>query len=102
MAYIDKEKTLAALNGKDYFSEQVKMLISYIVNSQPEADVAPVVRCRDCKHFCECELLQGSKMDYISYCQRRDFFTKTTDFCSFGERRAASKVKPRRIPWEAD
>lgn len=101
MAYIDKDKMKAEIKKSD-FSEQYKMILNWIASTLPEEDVAPVVRCRNCKYFCECELRQNSKMDYISYCERRDFFTKTTDFCSFGERREAVKVKPRRIPWEAD
>lgn len=60
---------------------------------QPKADVVSVVRCRDCKFF-----------DDGKYCRctRLDMWTHEKDYCSKGERRAASKVKPRRIPWEAD
>lgn len=102
MAYIEKEKLIEDFKSKDFFSEQVKMLSSYIISTQPEADVVPVVRCRDCKHFCKSQVLAKSNLEYIAYCERCDIWTGTEDYCSSGERREASKVKPRRIPWEAD
>lgn len=102
MAYIEKEKLIEDFKSKDFFSEQVKMLSSYIISTQPEADVVPVVRCRNCKYLCCDQRLRTSNNNFISYCDRRDIWTGTNDYCSKGERAESSKVKPRRIPWEAD
>lgn len=95
MNYIDKEKLIADLNRKDCFSVQVKMLISYIVNSQPEADAVPVVQCENCRFY-------DPFYDDCGMCRKRDCWTISNEFCSRGERHKAHKVKPRRIPWEAD
>lgn len=61
--------------------------------SIPAADVAPVVRCRECKHFnletheCENELLstdhEGGASYSLNFCD--------DDFCSYGERAAGGK-----------
>ena len=51
------------------------------------ADVAPVVRCKDCKHRRDDE-------DYVCghYCVKRPsnggYFCEDNDFCSYGERRS--------------
>ena len=47
------------------------------VDAQPAADVAPVVRCKDCKHYD----IGGSCI--ICGFQSR----KPDDFCSYGERK---------------
>lgn len=49
-----------------------------------EADVAPVVRCRDCKYGD-----YDSKPDGAMVCLRTKdgFWRKETDFCSYGERK---------------
>ena len=50
----------------------------------PTADVAPVVRCRDCKYGD-----YDSKPDGAMVCLRTKdgFWRKETDFCSYGERK---------------
>lgn len=45
----------------------------------PAADVAPVVRCKECKHY-QKDMLFGN-----AYCDGRQI--KPDDFCSYGERR---------------
>jgi NTP pyrophosphatase (non-canonical NTP hydrolase) len=67
---------------------------------QPKADVVSVVRCRDCKHFYKPPLIETC--DYVSYCEYCDNWTGTNDYCSKGERREASKVKPQHVSLEAD
>lgn len=58
----------------------------------PAADVAPVVRCRDCKHFnmksmeCENEAVSTDHEGGASY--SLNFYLD--DFCSYGERRKAN------------
>lgn len=56
-----------------------------LVEDQPTADVAEVVRCKDCKHY---EHGRCSQISYImdGYYQG-GFEVKTpNDFCSYGER----------------
>lgn len=50
----------------------------------PAADVAPVVRCKDCKYGD-----YDSKPDGAMVCLRTKdgFWRKETDFCSYGERK---------------
>lgn len=93
--YIEKEKLIDEIRSKDFFSEQVKMLSSYIISSQPEADVVPVVRCLNCRFY-------DSFYKECGMCRKSDCWTTINEYCSKGERREAIKVKPRRIPWEAD
>ena len=53
--------------------------IKELINAIPAADVAPVVRCKDCKYN------RGSKK-----CLNPDSFfavPKADDFCSYGERK---------------
>ena len=62
--------------------------------SLPAADVAPVVRCKDCKYGD-----YDSKPDGAMVCLRTKdgFWRKETDFCSYGERmRQAKRGKVRR------
>lgn len=57
------------------------------VQSQPTADVVPVVRCKDCKYGD-----YDSKPDGAMVCLRTNdgFWRKETDFCSYGERKEKS------------
>ena len=64
------------------------MRASKAVAALPAADVAPVVRCRECKHFnlqtheCENELLSTVHEGGASY--SLNFYDD--DFCNYGER----------------
>lgn len=55
-------------------------IVSFL-ESQPTADVAEVVRCKDCKHL--------NPMGSGGYrkCLRDNLWKDTDDFCSRGERR---------------
>ena len=58
------------------------------INSIPAADVAPVVRCEDCKHLCV-----WNRKDIYAFCPKTSIvflpFDKDTRtfFCSCGERK---------------
>ena len=58
--------------------------IECYVRDMPAADVAPVVRCKDCKYGD-----YDSKPDGAMVCLRTKdgFRRKETDFCSYGERK---------------
>ena len=64
-----------------------KTLMRY-VKRQPAADVAPVVRCKDCKHYLIADEFDGGKR---IMCEVNHFSYLNSDgdmhFCSYGERR---------------
>lgn len=92
--YIDRERLKEAFNADlqtlQTVYEHTMNLILMDIDEAPAADVAPVVRCRECKHFnletheCENELLstdhEGGASYSLNFCDE--------DFCSYGERRA--------------
>lgn len=58
--YIDREAALAMVRPDDPIDERcavtvatAKRLIRHVLTAAPAADVAPVVRCRDCKYSYE-------------------------------------------------
>lgn len=67
--HCDKER------ANEHFINGIETVLEY-AESLPAADVAPVVRCKDCKHE-----FGGSCI--ICGFQRRE----PEDFCSYGERR---------------
>ena len=59
-------------------------LVKEEISKIPTADVAPVVRCKDCVYA---ELFDGS--DEFLYCMNRDglcTYVADDDYCSYGER----------------
>lgn len=74
--YIDREKAKRLLHIEyAYAAEQ-------LLDEIPAADVAPVVRCKDCKHE-----FGGSCI--ICGFQKR----KPDDFCSYGERKGKNETE---------
>lgn len=59
-------------NGNKHFINGIESVLEYAENL-PAADVAPVVRCRDCRKF----KTYGCRMVASGY----------DDFCSYGERK---------------
>ena len=61
---------------------------SQYIEALPAADVAPVVRCKDCKHLCV-----WNRKDIYAFCPKTNIvflpFDKDTRtfFCSYGERK---------------
>ena len=87
--YITKEAAIQAFEwgeadviedyGDGYNFGFSRGIIKSAINAIPAADVAPVVRCKDCKYN------RGSKK-----CLNSDSFfavPKDDDFCSYGERK---------------
>lgn len=76
-------------NGWWSHSVQIKDNFLRLIEKSPAADVAPVVRCKDCKHWrhetdgmidhYECNIFCG--------CYGRGYLTNADDFCSYGERK---------------
>ena len=59
-----------------------------IIEDAPAADVAPVVHCKDCKHYLIADEFDGGKRNM---CEVNHFSYLNSDgdmhFCSYGERR---------------
>ena len=56
-----------------------------LVGSAPTADVAPVVRCKDCKLY-DLQDLSNPKHN-TDWCVLNGFNPQNNDYCSYGERR---------------
>lgn len=87
--YIRREDALHAVQrqrGPNRSFAQNEMLnrVKAEIIRAPAADVAPVVRCKDCKYGD-----YDSKPDGAMVCLRTKdgFWRKETDFCSYGERK---------------
>lgn len=94
--YTEKEKVLEILRrnpagtwrGTPVYSDEIKAAMRE-VKALKAADVAPVVRCRDCKYFsletmeCENEELSTDHEGGASYSLNFWLY----DFCSYGEPR---------------
>lgn len=59
--------------------------LKFLIADFPAADVVPVVRCWECKHFSPCEEVDG--VSWTGFCNYGEFHTDEGDFCSRGERR---------------
>lgn len=77
--WLDAVGTALVGKGLSYYGELIGC-----IEDAPAADVAPVVRCKDCKYG-----EYDSKPDGAMVCLRTKdgFWRKETDFCSYGEPR---------------
>lgn len=57
------------------------------VSDAPAADVAPVVRCKDCKYLVDAVVNANGFL----ICDISDMEIKPEDFCSYGERKDGGK-----------
>ncbi len=71
--YIDVDLLKSELQDLNESERLYYMGVFDIINSQPAADVAEIVRCKDCKHW------------HGGDCFRIEL-TRPNDFCSFGEK----------------
>ena len=61
--------------------------IQQAVDEQPTVDAAPVVRCRDCKHY-KPQKKSAHWENRSNYCNRVvTIKAQPDDFCSYGERK---------------
>lgn len=73
-----QEKVFHNLTDEFYGAMQV-------LDELEPADVAPVVRCRDCKHYYFADNRVPQEQRYV--CDISGEIWKPDDFCSYGERR---------------
>ena len=90
MAYIDQKAAVDAvkkvIGNLDHECKPMMDFYSALWNV-PAADVAPVVRCRECKYYTpqkkskqwDCKTLYCNRVVTVK--------TKPDDFCSYGDRR---------------
>lgn len=70
--YIDADSLKAEFTD-NFACEYPAPLVKALIDNQPAADVAEIVRCKDCKHW------------HGGDCFRIEL-TRPNDFCSFGEK----------------
>jgi len=84
--YIDREALFAEFDrlglGEHSIVEKVFSIgVRTIIAGMPAADVAPVVRCKECKHYepeeYECGCVFAGGLPYV----------KADDYCSYGKRK---------------
>lgn len=103
--YIERDAALREIERREALMVgdkrvSVDAMKSFIKN-RPAADVAPVVRCRDCKHFQHygrTSLFIDGKHVKAGWCTRRFLYDEEyrmlpDDFCSCGRRREGSDAQ---------
>ena len=99
--YIDADKALEKIKEfcrikpsgdtfTDHFAlfaeNNAKQILEEVIKELPTADVAEVVRCRNCMH-CEIVIDQFDNDWYFCKKTKDNAEVKPDDFCSYGERR---------------
>ena len=79
--YIKRETLISRINGMGYH-EQIKNNLLFIARMIPAADVAPVVRCKDCRWRGR----EDCAMFYRCECGEQHTWETDNDFCSYGEK----------------
>ena len=87
--YLEALKSLTALDEEDdYYRGETNALGVAIgcVEGALTVDAVPVVRCKDCKHWCtdSTPCLQDAD---AHFCAMVDFYSTADWFCAYGERR---------------
>ena len=94
--YIEREAAIDAImkvyvRTAGYKARERVFEAKEAVHRLPVADVAPVVRCKDCKYYCK-EKINGvicrhPALDFDTECFDHWINTNPDDFCSYGERK---------------
>ena len=81
--YIDRGIAIAKLTALEVTERNATMTSAKrLLTYMPAADVAPVVRCKDCKHEF------GGRCSICGFQKR-----KPEDFCSYGERKGKNETE---------
>ena len=83
--YITKEAAINAVENApiELFQSEWEE-IEEAINAAPAADVAPVVRCKDCKYA---YINSFSAASGVALCSLNAKVMQQDDFCSYGERK---------------
>lgn len=81
--YIDREKIFSIWRSMPAPASVVSLAAA--IGQTPSADVAPVVRCRECRHWTGIAL--GMRCKLYSFPPNAWIYSKPEDFCSRGERK---------------
>lgn len=88
--YIDREKLLDDLSAAvDHhgMGEIIGQTLMRYVKRQPSVDAAPVVRCKNCKHWGDHVPFAGKKLGF-RWCDKFcNNIIVENDYCSYGELR---------------
>lgn len=96
--YVDKGAVLKVIdefvkNNRDYGFFNIDIfdikMMKKMINKIPVADVAPIIRCRDCKHFNHREhMCENSNVhDDLEGGAQYSIYFDSEDYCSYGERK---------------
>lgn len=90
--YIDREALFAEFDrlglGEHSIVEKVFSIgVRTIIAGMPAADVAQVVRCKDCKRWDDDPDTYGKDDGPRGKCMKSFEITEQEDFCSYGERK---------------
>lgn len=89
--YLEKCKKGAAVTNLVWAAI---MAIERDVRDMPAADVAPVVRCRDCEHARDLGFQFGSLVHESWFCiYNGPHTTGANDFCSHGQKREEGEIE---------
>lgn len=67
-------------------SDKKRAIIKDWIDGVPTIDAVPVVRCRDCKHWCTDSTPCMQDAD-VHFCAMVDFYSTADWFCAYGKRR---------------
>ena len=84
MAEYIKRKAVIDLITRRYENPEI---CTQEINSIPAADVAPVVRCKDCVHWDDDPDTYGADYGPKGKCMKSFETMCADDFCSYGERK---------------
>ncbi len=89
--YLEKCKKGAAVTNLVWAAI---MAIECYVRDMPAADVAPVVRCKDCEHARDLGFQFGSLVHESWFCiYNGPHTTGANDFCSHGQKREEGEIE---------
>lgn len=82
--YIEREKVLHEMtsNPLPNDTQHLYLAMRNMVKKAPTADVVEVVRCKDCKHANDNNMVEG-----FCYCEKIYRGMPNDGFCSYGEGR---------------
>ena len=88
---IDANLVLGRLKTNIILGATEQAFLRNYVNCCPTVDAVEVVRCKDCKYYCQDEIYgemcRHPELDFEIECYDHWINTKPDDFCSYGERK---------------